>query len=127
VAGPQAGDRAPDAPCHRRDGSRLRLFDLQRGAHWRLYGFATTPPASGPDVRGFRITPAAAGAGDVVDTDGHACRAYAPRPGKLVLVRPDGHIATRATDPDEIQAYLGRVLGHGVGEIARHSVTIRRL
>jgi 2-polyprenyl-6-methoxyphenol hydroxylase-like FAD-dependent oxidoreductase len=127
VVGPQPGDRAPDAPCHRRDGSRVRLFDLQRGTHWTLYGFATTPPDCGPDVRGFRITPDNADAGDVVDTDGHACRAYAPRPGELVLVRPDGHIATRATDPDEIRAYLDPVLGHRAGEISRHPVALRPL
>ena len=138
VAGPRPGDRAPDAPCHRRDGSPVRLFDLQRGAHWTLYGFATTPPACGPDVRGFRISPdpaadvADAGvgpdpAGDVVDTDGHASRAYDPRPGELVLVRPDGYVATRATDPDEVRAYLYRVLGPRIGEITRRSVTLRPL
>jgi hypothetical protein len=127
VAGPRPGDRAPDAPCHRRDGSRVRLFALQRGAHWTLYGFATTPTACGLDVRGFRIAPDAGGAGDVVDTDGHARRAYAPRPGELVLVRPDGHIATRATDPDEIRAYLDPVLGQGAGEISRHPVALRPL
>jgi hypothetical protein len=44
-----------------------------------------------------------------------------------VLVRPDGHIATRATDPDEIRAYLDPVLGQGAGEISRHPVALRPL
>jgi FAD binding domain len=127
AAGPRPGDRAPDAPCHRPDGSRVRLFDLQRGTHWTLYGFATTPPPYGPEVRGFRITRDSADAGAIVDTDGHACRAYAPRPGELVLVRPDGHIATRTTESGEIGAYLAAVLGRGAGEIARHSAAVRPL
>ena len=91
-----AGDRAPDAPCHRPDGRPVRLFDLQRGTHWTACGYDTTPPALGPAVRG------------------HARRAYSPRPGELVLVRPDGHVATRSTDPCDLATYLDGVLANRV-------------
>ncbi len=120
VAGPRPGDRAPDAPCQRRDGSPVRLFDLQRGTHWTLYGFDTTPPVTGPDVRAFRIAHTSTDGGEVLDIEGHAWRAYVPRRGELVLVRPDGHIATRTTDPGDIDAYLGAVLGHD------HHTRVRR-
>jgi hypothetical protein len=114
VARPQPGDRAPDAPCHRPDGRPVRLFDVQRGTHWTAYGFDTTPPALGPAVRGFGIASTAGDGGDVVDGDGHARRAYSPRPGELVLVRPDGHVATRSTDPCDLATYLDGVLAHRV-------------
>jgi 2-polyprenyl-6-methoxyphenol hydroxylase-like FAD-dependent oxidoreductase len=111
LAGPHPGDRAPDAPGHRPDATPVRLFDRQRGPHWTLYGFDTTPPALGPDVRSVRITSRDNGSGDVVDTHGHARRAYAPRPGELVLVRPDGHIGARATAAADIRDYLHATLG----------------
>jgi hypothetical protein len=35
-------------------------------------------------------------------------RAYAPRPGELVLVRPDGYVALRGLDPSANTEYLRR-------------------
>ena len=40
----QAGDRAPDAPCHNTAGKPIRLFDLFRGPHCTLLALAGTPP-----------------------------------------------------------------------------------
>ncbi|WP_233362293.1 FAD-dependent oxidoreductase [Streptomyces sp. GMR22] len=98
--GPSAGDRAPDAPCHGADGRRVRLFDLQRGGHWTLYGFGVRPRPPHPSVRAVAI------GGEITDTGGHAWRAYAATDGECVLVRPDGHIAIRTHDQAAIDAYL---------------------
>ncbi|WP_276616812.1 FAD-dependent monooxygenase [Streptomyces sp. DASNCL29] len=97
--GPSAGDRAPDAPCHGADGRRVRLFDLQRGGHWTLYGFGVRPRPPHPTVRAVAI------GGEITDTGGHARRAYAATDGECVLVRPEGHIAIRTHDQAAIDAY----------------------
>ncbi|WP_338759886.1 FAD-dependent monooxygenase [Nocardia vulneris] len=99
------GDRAPDASVTDIAGQRLRLFDLYRGPHHTLVSFGETAPcATVPDVhvwsvRGPGHRPNDPGIGrHVVDVDGHAFRDYDARPGTVILVRPDGHIAAR-TDP----------------------------
>jgi hypothetical protein len=51
------------------------------------------------------------GVADVRDADGHAQRAYAAADGELILVRPDGHIGLRTTDPDGITRYLAPFRG----------------
>jgi 2-polyprenyl-6-methoxyphenol hydroxylase-like FAD-dependent oxidoreductase len=108
VEGPQAGDRAPDAPGHRPDGRPVRLFDLQRGGHWTLYGFGARPEKPHPDVQTVAIGT------DFADTDGHARDAYQATPGELVLVRPDGHIALRTHDAAAVSGYLTTTLGEAV-------------
>lgn len=100
--GPRPGDRAPDAPCRRPDGRRVRLFDLQRGGHWTLYGFGVRPPEPAGDVHAVEI------GADVIDDDGHACNAYAATGGDLVLVRPDGYVGLRTADAGEITRYLAQ-------------------
>ncbi|MBP8531996.1 hypothetical protein [Streptomyces sp. MK37H] len=105
---PSAGDRAPDAPCHRADGRRVRLFDLQRGGHWTLHGFVVRPRPPHPAVRAVSIGGEIGG--EIADTDGHARRAYAAADGECVLVRPDGHIGIRSHDPATIAAYLRSAL-----------------
>ncbi|WP_308405377.1 FAD-dependent monooxygenase [Streptomyces rugosispiralis] len=85
--GPSAGDRAPDARCHRADGRRVRLFDLQRGGHWTLYGFGVRPRPPHPAVRTVAID--GEGDGDPVGrADG------ADRPGQLI--RADRHRRRRS-------------------------------
>ncbi|MFF4020280.1 FAD-dependent oxidoreductase [Streptomyces sp. NPDC001843] len=106
--GPGAGGRAPDASC--RDaatGKSVRLFDLQRGPHWTLLSFGPDAPplAHGQEPAGlrvFRVTtrPEATGADTVIDTDGHAHRAYGVVGDELVLVRPDGYVAARRSARD---------------------------
>ncbi|WP_413811804.1 hypothetical protein [Streptomyces sp. OE57] len=102
--GPTAGDRAPDAPCHRADGRRVRLFDLRRGGHRTLYGFGVRPRPPHPAVRAVTIDGEVGG--EITDTGGLARRAYAATEGECVLVRPDGHIALRTHDQAAIDAYL---------------------
>jgi hypothetical protein len=90
----QAGDRAPDSPCGNADGTPVRLFDIFRGPHFTLLGFGRCNAAIISEVQqryGDAVRTYA-----VVDTDGHAHRAYdiqkdAPD-GTCVLVRPDGYI-----------------------------------
>ncbi|MEU2868422.1 FAD-dependent monooxygenase [Streptomyces olivoreticuli] len=111
--GPEAGERAPDAPC--RDaltGAPVRLFEVFAGPRFTLLGFgpesaaalARVSAACGELVRTSLVDGGGAG---LADAEGHAWRAYgmagregggADGPGRagrggLVLVRPDNHVA----------------------------------
>lgn len=99
------GDRAPDASVTDTAGGRLRLFDLYRGPQHTLLSFGETVScATDPDVHVWAVRGPGHCADDpgigrhIIDVDGHAFRDYDARPGTLILVRPDGHIAAR-TDP----------------------------
>ncbi len=48
---------------------------------------------------------------DIIDTDGHAHRAYDVQDGTLVLIRPDGYIGLIAdrTSPASVNDYLRSV------------------
>ncbi|WP_067889769.1 FAD-dependent monooxygenase [Nocardia vaccinii] len=96
-----AGDRAPDAPLRRADGSTVRLFELFRGPHATLLNFggehdsAVAPEDTatrayslvGPDTRPR--------GGQLAAIGSHAFTEYAANPGTRVLVRPDGYLAWR--------------------------------
>ncbi|MBB5915896.1 2-polyprenyl-6-methoxyphenol hydroxylase-like FAD-dependent oxidoreductase [Nocardia transvalensis] len=91
-----SGDRAPDAPLRRADGTPVRLFDLFRGPHATLLSF----DGSGPNAEGIEaysiIGPGATPSdGRLVAVDGHAFADYAAGAGTRVLVRPDGYVAWR--------------------------------
>lgn len=92
-----AGDRAPDAPLRRADGTALRLFDLFRGPHATLLAFGTAAAPETEGVQGYSIAPpeATPADGELVAVGGHAFEGYAARPGTRVLVRPDGYLAWR--------------------------------
>jgi 2-polyprenyl-6-methoxyphenol hydroxylase-like FAD-dependent oxidoreductase len=98
VGGGKAGERAPDAPL--REG---RLFDVFRGPHFTLLGFgeehaetvARVGERYGAAVRAYTV----GAAGDLVDSGGHARRAYGT--DGLVLVRPDGYIGVYDAPPDD--------------------------
>ncbi|MET9615059.1 FAD-dependent monooxygenase [Kitasatospora indigofera] len=119
--GPRPGDRAPDAPGHRPGGGPVRLYDLFAGGRFTLLGFGPAARAAlagwGPQVRTVAVGPAPDGAGDagapegpdvLLDTDGHARRAYGITGDALVLVRPDHHLAlvAPADGGPQIRAYL---------------------
>jgi hypothetical protein len=115
------GDRAPDAPGRTPDGVPVRLFELFRpdggGPHWTLIGFGVTPPRLDGSVRA--VTVGASGDlvdPDLIDTDGHAHAAYAPSPGELVAVRPDGHVGARGTEA-AVLAFLEGVLPTAVARL----------
>lgn len=93
-----AGDRAPDAPLRRGDGTVVRLFDLFRGPHATRLSFGTpVATAADPGIRAYSIVEPGrqVAAGQLVAVDGHAFAAYAATAGTEVLVRPDGHLAWR--------------------------------
>lgn len=85
------GDRAPDAPVHGAGGQPVRLFEVFRGTHWTLLGYATDR-AVAPGRKGLRVR-VIGPTGDLRDTGGHFVAAYGVEPGEWVLVRPDGHVA----------------------------------
>ncbi|WP_062997598.1 FAD-dependent monooxygenase [Nocardia mikamii] len=96
AAGLTAGDRAPDAPLRRGDGSALRLFDLFRGPHATRLTFGA--PAEGAEVAGVRAYSIVAPGhqpepGQLIAVDGHAFTDYSATTGTQVLVRPDGYLA----------------------------------
>jgi 2-polyprenyl-6-methoxyphenol hydroxylase-like FAD-dependent oxidoreductase len=108
----QAGDRAPDAPCHYATGQPVRLFDLFRGPHFTLLAFGRGIAAAGSSVHAYTILHAQEPAGNaapdtsIVDTAGHAYRAYEVAEGTLVLVRPDGYIGLITGSADSVLEYL---------------------
>jgi 2-polyprenyl-6-methoxyphenol hydroxylase-like FAD-dependent oxidoreductase len=123
----QAGDRAPDAPCHDSAGKPIRLFDLFRGPHFTLLAFcpgAVTQAITqrfGSSVRAYPVIRAEQPAGilapgAIADTTGHAYRAYDVESGALVLVRPDGYIGLVAgcSSAGSVQDYLSDVCAGAV-------------
>ncbi|WP_216214190.1 FAD-dependent monooxygenase [Amycolatopsis aidingensis] len=94
--GPLPGDRAPDAPVLGTRG-RLRLFDLFRGPHATRLTFGAACPDPLPGVHDYTVLPPGRAAGEyaVVDTGNHAHTAYRATQGTTVLIRPDGHLASR--------------------------------
>lgn len=118
------GDRAPNAEGLLGAGFAGSVFDLLRGPHWTLLAFVDrTDRLSLADVtcdelRVHRILPAhAEGAGaeaadaaeaGIIDKAGNAYRIYDVASEELVLIRPDGYIALRASieDAASISHYL---------------------
>ena len=83
----------PDRECVRDDGATVRLH-AALGPEWALLG-----PESLAEVARNRL-------GDVVALRGD---------GDAVLVRPDGHLAWRGTDPAALTAWLDAALGRHNG------------
>ncbi|GGT53579.1 FAD-dependent monooxygenase [Streptomyces atratus] len=98
-AGLRAGDRAPDLPCVREDGSRTRLHG-ELGPRWAL----VAPAANGRafvDVARRRL-------------GGDTAVATLSEPGdgrEIMLVRPDGHLGWSGASPTALDAWLTRALG----------------
>lgn len=82
------GDRAPDAPLVRADGSQVRLFDLFRGPHATTLLFEPTDVTAAHTYAVLRPGETSTG-NHVVDVEGHAFKAYNAR---AVTVRPDGYV-----------------------------------
>ncbi|HVW44474.1 MAG TPA: FAD-dependent monooxygenase [Amycolatopsis sp.] len=85
------GDRAPDAPVTDANGKDVRLFDLFRGPHGTRLVFGAPAPADPHTYAVLRPGQAVAGA-HVVDTGGHAFKAYGASDGDEVEIRPDGYL-----------------------------------
>lgn len=91
----RAGDRAPDAPGLTTIDGKRRLHELLGGGRFTLVSFGVEIGAlagsAGLDI--VRVVDSPRRPGDVVDSAGHAARAYGVTGKSLVLVRPDGYIA----------------------------------
>ncbi|MDP4096112.1 FAD-dependent monooxygenase [Paenibacillus sp. P96] len=112
-SGPQPGDRAPEATGLLEGTFEGSVFDLLRGPHWTLLAFvdgSTSLPDIGNDQlhvhRIVRTQPQDADA--IVDCEGNAYRAYAAENNELILIRPDGYVAMRASieDTESLLDYL---------------------
>ncbi|MGW1073541.1 FAD-dependent monooxygenase [Streptomyces sp. NPDC002537] len=101
-----AGDRAPDAPCHDRTGSPVRLFDAFRGPHFTLLDLTGRGPEL-PEAEWLRVYRVGGPGADLLDTDGHAMSAYGPG---LFLVRPDGYVALATDGPEDVREYVASLL-----------------
>jgi 4,5-epoxidase len=100
VRRPCVGDRVPNLACAHPDGRPTHLY-AELGGRWALF----VPPDSVPGSTG----PAATGPTGVeptrlVRTDGIP---------EAWLVRPDGHLAWRGTDPAGAAPALAGLLGAG--------------
>lgn len=105
-----AGGRAPDAPCRDASGATVRLFDVFAGPHFTVLGFGEGSLAGLEKIAAehgglARTCAVGAGPAGLSNADGHARRAYGITGDRLVLVRPDDHIALRGT-ADDVLAYL---------------------
>jgi hypothetical protein len=96
------------------DGRAVRLFQLRRGRHWLLLGFGVRPERPAGPVRVMGIGAEADDGLDLVDAARHARRTYRAEDGDLVLIRPDGYLGMRGSDPAARRAYLGDL---GVGKV----------
>lgn len=121
---PTAGDRAPDSLCQAADGTVLRFFDLFRGPHVSVLAFGSRSSGIAVGlaerfpqyVRQFSVlsssaSPRAEGSW-LIDHGGHAYADYHVGGDTLLIIRPDGYVGLRATDPDEhdLLRYLSRML-----------------
>ncbi|MFB7629365.1 FAD-dependent monooxygenase [Streptomyces sp. NPDC056149] len=89
-----AGDRAPDAPVTDSNGRTVRLFDLYRGPHATHLTFGAPAPDTPHAYAVLRPGQTPTGP-HVIDTHGHAYRAYDASDGTCLLIRPDGYLGRR--------------------------------
>lgn len=121
----QAGDRAPDSLLQAPDGTAVRLFDLLRGPHASAVAFgprsadvaAVLAERFPHHLRPFTILPrgASSRAADgttFTDIGGHAREDYGVDDDTLIVIRPDGYVGLRASEPEEtdILRYVSRLL-----------------
>jgi 2-polyprenyl-6-methoxyphenol hydroxylase-like FAD-dependent oxidoreductase len=127
----QAGDRAPDSLVYKADGTAVRLFDLFRGPHSTVLAFGAHSSKTADAVaRRFpehlesaTVLQTAApnadpGTTHFTDREGSAHQDYGIDGDTLLVIRPDGYVGLRATDPTETDVvnYLRRFLpGQGSG------------
>ncbi len=103
MAGPAAGDRAPDAPLvAAKDGASLRLYDLFAEHRHVLLLLGDSPEAAPPTLPRFpervfaahRVVSPGTSGGDYVDREGVVAQRYGSTP-TAYLIRPDGYVGFR--------------------------------
>jgi 2-polyprenyl-6-methoxyphenol hydroxylase-like FAD-dependent oxidoreductase len=124
TTGIRAGDRAPDAPCHKAGCSEaLRLFDVLRGPHFTLLTFGDHPTPRLPEayndvVQVYRLArpdskTTTTDNRTLIDSMGHAYRAYGITNDAVILIRPDGYIGLTGGNMglEPVIDYLYKVTG----------------
>ena len=103
MAGPAAGDRAPDAPLvAAKDGASLRLYDLFAEHRHVLLLSGDSPEAAPPTLprlpegvcAAYRVVSPGTSGGDYVDREGTVAQRYGSTPAAY-LIRPDGYVGFR--------------------------------
>jgi 2-polyprenyl-6-methoxyphenol hydroxylase-like FAD-dependent oxidoreductase len=106
MAGPAAGDRAPDAPlAAAKDGRSLRLYDLfseHRHVLLLLGGGPEAMPSTMPRYPEsifavYRVVPPGISGDDYVDREGVVAKRYGSAPAGY-LIRPDGYVGFRCDE-----------------------------
>jgi 2-polyprenyl-6-methoxyphenol hydroxylase-like FAD-dependent oxidoreductase len=124
MAGPAAGERAPDAPLSKADGAAsLRLYDLfaEHRHTLLLLGNPTSampaslPPGLDSHIAVHRISapgiPDRTSSGSLIDCEGIVAQRYGTLPA-VYLIRPDGYIGFRCEwngAATHLPRYLARV------------------
>jgi hypothetical protein len=120
MAGPAAGDRAPDAPLvAAKDGASLRLYDLFAEHRHVLLLVGDGPEASPPALprvsesvfAAHRVVPPGTSGGDYVDREGVVAKHYGSAPAAY-LMRPDGYVGFRCdqrTLSENLPHYLAKL------------------
>lgn len=104
--GPLQGDRVPDLPCLRLDGTTTRLH-AELGGHWALL----TPSSIPTQVAQACVDRARDRLGAATVT---VLNPPAARLAQVVLVRPDGHAGwCGQPSPTALDAWLTGILRHG--------------
>ena len=137
------GDRVPTVSGLRRDGQPVCTLDLLGAPTHTLLILAGAPAnheavrtaigrlrSWGEMVRTIVIGHEPFDSQSVVDPDLRAHRRYDALSGQLLLVRPDGHLATRAplNRPDLLERYLrwlrreARRRGQSIAQVAREAI-----
>jgi 2-polyprenyl-6-methoxyphenol hydroxylase-like FAD-dependent oxidoreductase len=123
MAGPAAGDRAPDAPLvAAKDGASVRLYDLFTEHRHVLLLLGDGPDSTLPGFpetvfAAHRVVPPGASGGDFIDREGMVAKRYGPAPAAYVI-RPDGYVGFRGdrrTVATNLPHYLAKLLSAGSG------------
>ncbi|MDN5915203.1 MAG: FAD-dependent monooxygenase [Pseudonocardia sp.] len=96
---PRPGDRIPDRPCTRHDGTPTRLH-AELNPLWVLLA----PRGHDTDLEATDAVARKHLGADVIALHAHTAL------DRILLVRPDGHLAWRGRDPADLQRSLSRVL-----------------
>jgi flavin-dependent dehydrogenase len=118
----RAGDRAPDAPLHERNGNPIRLFDIFRGPLFTLLslgnhdfpGLDTIRESRGECLQVHAIDSGKSeGTTPLIDDQGHLLAAYGGKEGALFLIRPDGYIGFIGDSKSIrcVESYLDHIYG----------------
>jgi 2-polyprenyl-6-methoxyphenol hydroxylase-like FAD-dependent oxidoreductase len=102
----RVGDRAPDAPCT--GPGVLRLFDVYKGPHFTLLAFGPNAvealpklawPTGGAELRRYAVHTehSSDDAGCLADSTGLVASIYGITGDTLILIRPDGYLASIIT------------------------------